>query len=457
MNRLNKNQKFKQFRNLFPFFSYESHSIHKENNNLHIRFKFNLSDKYYFYPKMIFPLDQLISEDQLSEIEQLVFHIGMVEIISYWKATCSPKLIIKPFSLSKNQIQWWKKLYFNGLGEFFFLNGVDTNQEDFMSIEANSERTFNKLNLDLNDDILLPIGGGKDSIVSIEILKEQFKKITPIQLNTNPARNATIIHSGFSLADSIVIKRTIHPELFTLNEKGFLNGHTPFSALLAFTSLLAAYLYNKKHIVLSNESSASEASIIDTNINHQYSKSIEFEDDFRSYTKKYISDEFNYFSFLRPINELQIAKLFSKYKHHHKDFKSCNAGSKDNIWCGNCPKCLFVFIILSPFLSEEELINIFGKNLYEAQSLLQSFNELIGHKEVKPFECVGSIDDVNVALQLYIKNKYQHKLMFLIEHYKSLGLKTYTDQEVESHLNEINKHHNVPEYFFEYLIKELQK
>ena len=128
----------------------------------------------------------------------------------------------------------------------------------------------------------------------------------------------------------------------------------------------------------------------DDNINHQYSKTIEFENDFRNYAKKYLRTEIEYFSMLRPINELQIAMLFSKIEKFHKIFKSCNVGSKENVWkwCNNCPKCLFVYIILSPFLYKEKLINIFGEDLFKNEGLLKTFIELCGYGETKPFECV---------------------------------------------------------------------
>ena len=77
--------------------------------------------------------------------------------------------------------------------------------------------------------------------------------------------------------------------------------------------------------------------------------------------------------------------LFAKYKEFHKIFKSCNVGSKKDIWCGSCPKCLFVYIILSPFLNEDELNEIFGENLLNKIELLDTFKQLSGIYKNKPF------------------------------------------------------------------------
>jgi hypothetical protein len=196
----------------------------------------------------------------------------------------------------------------------------------------------------------------------------------------------------------IRVKRSIHAELLRLNDLGFLNGHTPFSALLAFVSAFVAALCGIRSIALSNESSANEPTDIVTGVNHQYSKSFEFESDFRQYLKAHVTPDINYFSFLRPLNEYTIAGLFANMPAYFPVFKSCNAGSKTDTWCGKCPKCLFTFIILSPHLSKKKVVEIFGKDLLDDKSLLAFFKELAGIAEIKPFECVGTVDEVNYAL-----------------------------------------------------------
>ena len=113
---------------------------------------------------------------------------------------------------------------------------------------------------------------------------------------------------------------------------------------------------------------------------------------------------------LRPLSELQIAKLFSRYEKYHKVFKSCNVGSKSSpwIWCCNCPKCLFVYSILSPFLYKDKLVEIFGQDMFENTLLLSTFIELCGYGEIKPFECVGTYSEVRYAVSETIR-KYEDK------------------------------------------------
>ena len=245
---------------------------------------------------------------------------------------------------------------------------------------------------------LIPVGGGKDSNVTLELLKDYDNKCFVI--NPKPVHFDCIKDR-----DCYIVKRVIDKNLIELNSLGFLNGHTPFSAVVAFISYLVAYLTNRKYIVLSNEGSANEPTVIGTNINHQYSKTFDFERLFYSYTKKYFKIDIKYFSLLRPIKEIQIAYLFSKYKEYHKIFRSCNVGSKENPWkwCCNCPKCLFVYIILEAFMSKEEVIDIFGENMLDNKNLEHYFLQLIGEADTKPFECIGTIEEVKYAMNRIIK------------------------------------------------------
>ncbi|MCD4746357.1 MAG: hypothetical protein K8R58_08665 [Bacteroidales bacterium] len=450
MNFFNNFIKYENFRKKYTYIIYESYSISINKSTLYIQFNFNLADKYFFTPTLKFHRRDFYLTDNLtkSELNNIGFHIGMIELISYWKAACPPKIIIKPNYLSKEQIDWWKKLYFNGLGEFFYVNKIYADKDNFVEIIADSGEDLKRNSFNIMNATLIPVGGGKDSVVTLELLSKLNKNNLPLILNPGKASLKTIKAAGFSRNNIIEIHRTIHPQLLKLNDMGFLNGHTPFSALLAFVSILAAILSGRKNIALSNESSANEATVNNTNINHQYSKSFEFENDFRYYVNKYISKDFNYFSFLRPLSEINISKLFSQHSEYFKIFKSCNVGSKTDSWCCKCPKCLFTYIILSPFISQSQLKIIFGKNLFKDSTLIQIFNQLIGIEKNKPFECVGTIDEVNTAIVLTIRKEQKNKLPLLLKYYTTLGnYELYKNVEIEKIFNNFNnKHFLNPEF-----------
>jgi len=461
MNKQDNFYKYTSYRNKYKFFSFEKYSYSFSDSCLHIKYDFNLADVYHFKPTINIPekdfLNMQLVADNLSVnfLKNIIFHIGMVELISYWKCTCSPKIIIKPHFLSPEQIVFWKKLYYRGLGEFFYLNSIQTDENSFCEIYANSGGKLSVSSFNTTDDVLVPIGGGKDSVVTLELLSSLKTNNLPLILNPRGATLSTISSAGYSNNNIFEIQRTIHPQLLRLNNEGFLNGHTPFSALLAFISILAAGMTGKRNIALSNESSANESTISNTNINHQYSKSYEFEHDFRNYVSNYISDSFNYFSFLRPLNELQIGKLFSGFPKYFPVFKSCNAGSKNDIWCGVCSKCLFTYIILSPFITLKNLNEIFGKNLLDDINLKYYFDQLIGIEDTKPFDCVGTVEEIQTALILAIR-KNGGNLPQLLKYFSTLPIyqqNVNVDENVLLH--NFNRNHFLTEQFENILIKKL--
>lgn len=395
LKRLDNQVKFEELRSRFSTFVFESQEWCVKDGALSVRFSFCLDDRYRFQPTLTISAHRFVDWHRLSEqeMETLVFHIGMVELISYWKIACPRQVLIQLYSLTDRQIAFWKKLYYNGLGEFLYLNSIDCSETDLMNIVAVSGKPFAKVMSQLEERVLIPVGGGKDSVVTLELLRNDLP-CRPLIVNPRGATTNCASTAGFSLEECLIVTRTLDPTMLRLNKEGYLNGHTPFSALLAFIAVLCGFGSASHYIALSNESSANESTVVGTNINHQYSKSVEFEADFRQYVAENINDKIQYFSFLRPLSELQIAMLFSRFEAYHSVFRSCNAGSKTDSWCGACPKCLFTWLILSPFLSQEKLVQIFGKNLLSDSTLQPVFDALSGVTPVKPFECVGTVEEV---------------------------------------------------------------
>ena len=397
----NDNQsKFDALRAEFTTFTFVGQTVTLQDGNLSLAFDFSLDDRYFFRPTLEIPTRPFFDWGSIPtrQLEALAFQIGMTELVSYWKIACPKRVVVKPFALSESQVAFWKKLYYNGLGEFLYLNGITVSEKDLMKIESVGNQPFAKIDLPLEEHTLVPVGGGKDSVVTLECLRGEMPVI-PLIVNPRGATLNCVQTAGYKENEFIVINRTLDPTMLKLNAEGYLNGHTPFSALLAFISVLVAFGSRSRYIALSNENSANESTVPGTNINHQYSKSIEFERDFRNYVTQNLNDKVQYFSFLRPLSELQIAKLFAQCEAYHSVFRSCNVGSKTDSWCGHCPKCLFTWIILSPFLSKERLTAIFGKDLMADESLRPVFEELNGTAAVKPFECVGTVEEVQACVR----------------------------------------------------------
>ena len=443
---MDNNLKFKELRQKYKEFYYNNYFIEEDNEAIYLKYEFEIKGLTKFNPELkILKKDLKFKEINSIPAKNMAFHIGLIELISYWKATCSPKVIIKCGYLDNMQKSWMKKLYYYGLGELFFTNNIKTTIDEFMEINClayENNLNYSKVEEEPFSGYIVPIGGGKDSVVTLEVLKVDKKKDFCLIINPKPVTLDCAKIAGFENTNIIEIYRTIDKNLLELNKQGFINGHTPFSSMLAFVSYFVAYLLGKKYIALSNENSANESNIIGEKINHQYSKSYEFECDFEEYSEKYLKTPVKYFSFLRPLNELQIAKIFSKYEKYHSTFKSCNVGSKTLPWkwCCNCPKCLFAYIILSPYLYKEKLVNIFGEDMFENPKLLKTFLELTGNGETKPFECVGTFEEVNFAITKTIENIESNNtsLPYLLKYYRDNFNLVDTSIDITKRYNEEN-------------------
>jgi len=457
----------------YPVFSYKDAEIRQEDGKSAVGFVFEAGDRHRFTPRWRIHYGQWLPKIMAPGLpdEAWAFHLGMIEMISYWKAFCSPQIEIHRGALTADQAQWWFKLYQHGLGEFFHTNGMEIPGEEMLSFTSPGgdpkeapHRPFKMHEEEPDTDyisgaVLVPVGGGKDSAVTLELLKKAGFQIIPFVINPRGATEGVLNQAGFASGDTVTMDRRIDPLLLELNAQGFLNGHTPFSAMLAFASAYVASRLGVRHIALSNESSANEPSVPGTKVNHQYSKSLEFEQDFRQYMHAHVDQQIGYFSLLRPLNELQIAALFSSFKHYHQVFRSCNAGSKENRWCCKCAKCLFTYVILSPFLYEQQLQEVFGKNLLVDPDLQVMLFDLCGDGANKPFECVGTTDEVNAALVHVIRRLESRgtSLPLLLEAYRRSHLwDKYKEKDIREHLRQFDKAHCLDDHFEALVLNALE-
>jgi hypothetical protein len=214
----------------------------------------------------------------------------------------------------------------------------------------------------------------------------------------------------------MLVVRYLDPKIFDLNASGALNGHIPVSAYYAFAAQFVAIMDGFGAVIASNERSASSANLQadDLEVNHQWSKGIHFEALFQEWQKRHLRCIPAYFSMLRPLSEMQIAQACSRYTAHFPHFSSCNRnfrqhGSKSSDrWCGHCSKCLFVYCMLVPWLSDAELSRIFTDNFLALEENLPTLAELLGLQGHKPFDCVGTPEEVAAALWMcYSQGRYR--------------------------------------------------
>lgn len=394
-----------------PRFTYRSARWTHENEVLTIDFEFLLEPEIVFRPMLTL---QPVTAEQIERVgparlNAWVFHLGLIELFSYWKATASPEIEIEAGYLNDDQLAWWKNVLLKSMGEFFYTNDIDFTQPDFVKFVCTAEQSpsvvSDQADISFPRPFLVPVGGGKDSALTLELLEENGLDYDI--LLSHPQSPAAGKIAELSRAKNIItLHREFDPQLFELNQAGYLNGHTPFSARLAFETSLAGLLLGHQRILVANEYSANEGNVpfLGTTVNHQWSKTFEFEELFRQYVNEYLSPAPEYLSVLRPINELQIAGIFSQFPRYHALFKSCNRKQQQDAWCCECAKCLFVFAVLSPFVPENELVGtIFPKNVFENSALNLLALALLGKDKHKPFECVGTYDETLAAFYLSLE------------------------------------------------------
>src|SRR5581483_6892682 len=299
--------------------------------------------------------------------------------ISYFKFYYATELVL-PYVLSKKEADFWNVVYKKGLGEFLYRNKLDPN--GFPVFSGTKTAKAHSYTLPRKRRSLVGIGGGKDSIVSAELLKEQGFDITAFSVQTN--KDSELVKKVIETIGigKLKIQRILDPKVF---DKHLYNGHIPISAIYAFLGVFAGVAYDYSEVIVSNEHSSNFGNTVwrGLTVNHQWSKSLEFESLFREYVREFLTPDITYFSLLRNFYEVRIAELFSRHRKYFKLFSSCNSNFKAHshghgLWCLECPKCIFAFTILSPFVAKQDLLRIFGKNLYEDVTLLPVFKNILG-------------------------------------------------------------------------------
>ena len=336
-------------------------------------------------------------------LEKIFQGLHLVLGVSYYKLHCAT-IVRHKYSLAKEETYFWNTVYKKGLGEFFYRN--ELNPKILPKFQLDKKARPNNFRLEKSNKFFVAVSGGKDSIVAAELLKKHGVDAIAVFVETQ--KKSALVDKVIEVSglDSLKIKRYLDWKVFD-KSAGYFQGHIPISAIYAFLAVLCCVVYKRTYFAMSNEHSSNFGNIKykGENINHQWSKSFEFENLFQNYVKNFITPDVYYFSLLRPFYEIRIAELFSKRKKYFPYFSSCNKNFKiesasDKLWCGECPKCAFVFLLLSVFLEREDLINIFGKNLFDDKNLLPLFKDILGFGKLKPFDCVGTFEESRAALFL---------------------------------------------------------
>lgn len=347
--------------------------------------------------------------------------LAVVAGVSYFKIG-APRRIEVDFALTAESLTMMRRVYDDGLREFAYRASVpiplltEIVADTFTSagdIRSSRNTPFGAPELlDRNAGVgvgagnvgprpLLPMGGGRDSA----LLASMLAPFDPIL--TVHGDNRFIDRLGDALDMQVHrVERTIDPLLFELNRGPAINGHVPVTAINSLIGVLTAVLVGATDVVMANERSASAASLTTDDgfaVNHQYSKSFDFEELLGNAIVSVGGP--GYFSGLRPWNELAIAKAFAARPFLHPAIMSCNRAfirdpaKRSDGWCGHCDKCRFVWLTLSPFMERSDLVAMFGRDLFHIPPNLAGFAELL-RDDQRPWDCVGEPSEARLALRL---------------------------------------------------------
>jgi hypothetical protein len=328
--------------------------------------------------------------------------LHLIAGVSYYKAAVPPEIRIEGDPIDAETAALLEAIYLNGLGEFAYRNGLNLHGKLNFPQGAASAAT-NAPALSLRRHALVAIGGGKDSLVSIEALRSLGIDQTVTWIGGSQLIKACAERTGLPTLNP---GRQLAPELFDYNRLGAWNGHIPVTAVNSAILVFAAVLHGVDQVVFSNERSASYGSLIPGTgeVNHQWSKGWAFERAFGEYVQAQIALDLTYYSLLRPMSELAVARQFAKSDRYDAHFSSCNRnfhilGERPvNRWCGVCPKCHFVFLALAPFMPKPRLVSIFGRNLLDDPAQIPGYDALLEYQDHKPFECVGEGRESRAAM-----------------------------------------------------------
>lgn len=339
--------------------------------------------------------------DESPVVDGLVRLLSLAAALSYYKAFAPVEFAV-PGGLTAAERRFVTELIRGGLGEFAVVNDMPEALDPHVSAPERAAVPVGDAQT-TEARALVAVGGGKDSVVALEGLTRSGVEVGLVAANPRLPIERTAEVAGLDLHAA---KRRLDPALLRLNDEGAPNGHVPVTAINSLIALLTAAAQGYDTVVFANEASASFGNQhwAGRDINHQWSKSSEFEALLR---ESLPTGSPEYVSLLRPLTEIRIARAFAELTDYHAVFTSCNrafrlSAEANATWCGDCPKCRFVFLMLAPFLSRDALLDIFGgRDLFADDRQFLGFLELLGADGlVKPFECVGEPDECRVAVDL---------------------------------------------------------
>jgi hypothetical protein len=387
----------------------------------HVTLHYALDDEVAFVEQLDLPVAGTISDTERERVAGLLALLHWVAGVSYFKTAAPARVLCEGAAPTPAVAALLEALYSEGLGEFAYTNDLaelprpsfprspvtgqaagEPAREGPASVAGDSPAGV--VGARSPRRILVPVGGGKDSAVALEIARRSGRETALFSIGDAPPIARTVSVAGLA---HLLVRRRLDPGLAELNAAGALNGHVPVTAIVACVAALTAALAGFDSVAMANERSASAGNLSwgGIEVNHQFSKSLRAERLLAAALAE-LGAGVACFSILRPASELAIARAFARLEPYHQAFTSCNKifrldrALRSASWCQDCPKCRFVYLALAPFSSPEHLRGVFGADLLADEGQFDGFALLTATGGHKPFECVGEEQESLAAIRL---------------------------------------------------------
>jgi hypothetical protein len=441
-------------------FIFESFALDTATRRIALNYSFD--DELHFTETITLAADAPLEHADSPDVQRALFALHLAGGASYFKAFAPKTIEVRSGSLTAKQADFWNEFYTKGLGEYFYQNKMDWH--GFIHFPFNQETPAtlpHQVPLEPKN-ALVPFGGGKDSQVTVEILK---RNNIPVTLFRMQGHQFITELAELNNAPLVEVSRALDPHLYEINKLGALNGHVPITGYVTFLTITVALLYGFDSVFFSNERSSDYGNVeyLGMQVNHQWSKSNEAELMMLDYIETYVTHKTRYLNALRPLSELQVAQIFTREPKYFAHVTSCNKNwlwqkldenPNQGRWCGECDKCAFVFAIFAAFLPLNTLEEIFKKNLFNDPGLLTAYRQLWGAEAFKPFQCVGTPQETQAALYLATRSADYADTVIGHEFIKNiLPNMTNPEQVVKDALTP--NYQDVPPYIVDMIKREL--
>ncbi len=367
-----------------------------------VTLRYALDDGPQFLERITVPPPEALEAERRASVEGLLSLLHWVAGVSYFKAALPATVRCESGDPGPAAAALLEALYSEGLGELAYVNRLEALPRPRFPRAAGASPPPPAPRDPAR--VLVPVGGGKDSVVAIEAVRRAGVEQALFSIGDAPPIARTADVAGLP---RLIARRELDPLLFELNAAGAINGHVPVTAIVACVAMLTAALHGFDAVALASERSASAGNVRweGIEVNHQFSKSLAAER-LLSAAVAELGAPVRQFSILRPASELAIARAFAGLERYHGAFTSCNAifrldpALRASSWCRDCPKCRFVFLVLAPFSDPRHMLEIFGTDLLDEEVQFEGFALLAASGGHKPFECVGEEQESLAAMRM---------------------------------------------------------